>query len=131
MLARGISMIHRSHGMSSTMLLWGQLAFYHFSRHSDATVERLAFVHSAEHLPVALRYTALDSGLDASHLSTSFFAISLSVWAVHLCWGGCAHGTFWASLLVVTSTLLRSVKVTSPSSLSSSSSSDSEFTCCC
>ena len=47
------------------------------SRQSDATVEWLFLVYSAEHLASELRYTALDSGLVTNHLSTSLFAIGI------------------------------------------------------
>ena len=89
--------------MSSTL---GTISFFSptSSRQSDATVEWLVFVHSAEHLAVALRYTALDSGLVANHLSTSLFAIILSVWAAHLWWGGSTHSPAWASLSSAVST---------------------------
>lgn len=52
------------------------------------TVEQLAFVYSAEGFPVALQFTALESGVHVGHLSTSLYAASLRVRcgeAVHKC----------------------------------------------
>lgn len=56
---------------------------------------------------------SFDSGLDASQLSTLFFAIRLRVWAVHPWWGSSTQ-ILWPSSLVATgNTLCRGVKVTS------------------
>lgn len=75
-----LSFVLKHNRMSSNKLHLGKITY--FSTHLVQvlwTVEQLAFVHSAEGFPVALQFTALESGVHAGHLSTSLFATSLRV----------------------------------------------------